>query len=260
MIKTSIVFLDSGIGGLPYLVWVKERNPELSVSYLADTGNFPYGELEENQVRQAVLSAAKLVFSRLSPEILVIVCNTASVIALDDIRKIAPCPVVGTVPALKTAAESCSSRPIGLLATQGTINSTYVDRLVESFAANRKIVKVAAGDIVRYVEENWLDDGSQGARQVMQRGLTILKEAGIESLVIGCTHFLHVLQIIEEQMNPIRVIDSMDGVGRRVLSLIDTSSIHPDGGVFHITRGGRRDNRYQRFAHRAGLEWAGVLE
>ena len=259
MTKSSIVFLDSGIGGLPYLSWIKNRCPNLSVSYLADTGNFPYGELQEAQVKEAAVGAAKLIFSRLSPDILALVCNTASVAALEDIRRIAPCPVVGTVPALKPAAQGGGGGAIGLLATQGTINSPYVDRLVEDFAAHREIVRVAAGDIVRYVEEDWLDDGGHGAEAVMRRGLAVLKEAGIESLVIGCTHFLHVLESIKEQMGRIRVIDSRDGVGRRILSFRVSGASSPVKGRFFVSQGGRNEGRYRRFAEFYGLEWAGIL-
>ena len=224
MNNPSIVFLDSGIGGLPYLAWVKERRPDLVVTYLADTMHFPYGELTENQVREAVVAVAESVFSKMNPCLLAVVCNTASVAALDDIRRIANCPVVGTVPAVKPAAQNESSAPIGLLATQGTVDSSYVDRLIEVFAPHRRIIRAAAGDIVRYVEECLLSKGDDGAKDVMEVALSKLKEAGIESLVIGCTHFLHVLRPIHEMMGDVLLIDSRDGVGRRILSLCKNCS------------------------------------
>ncbi len=259
MNNPSIVFLDSGIGGLPYLAWVKERQPDLVVTYLADTMNFPYGELTENQVKEAVVAAAESIFSNMTPCLLAVVCNTASVAALDDIRRIANCPVVGTVPAVKPAAQGESSAPIGLLATQGTVDSPYVDRLIEVFAPHRKIIRAAAGDIVRYVEECLPDEGDYGAKDVMEGALAKLKEAGIESLVIGCTHFLHVLRPIHEMMGGIRLIDSRDGVGRRILSLCKNCPPGTGSDSFCITGGKDGNDRYRRFAEIYGLEWSGVL-
>jgi glutamate racemase len=78
---------------------------------------------------------------------------------IDEIREFAPCPVVGTVPAVKSAASIDNVGAIGVLATAGTVESAYLNRLVSAFAPGRRIVKVAAGDIVRYVEERWLDEG-----------------------------------------------------------------------------------------------------
>lgn len=259
MNNPSIVFLDSGIGGLPYLAWVKKNRPDISATYLADTLNFPYGELDEKQLKRAVMAAVKLIFIHMRPSLLAVVCNTASVTALDDIRSIAPCPVVGTVPALKPAARGRSSAPIGLLATKGTIHSPYVDTLIESFASHRRIIRAAAGDIVRYVEQRWIDEGDDAARMLMEQALVELREARIESLVIGCTHFLHVLKPIREMMGDVRLIDSRDGVGRRILSLCAPCRPNRHGDFFFVTKGGPSDKQYRNFAELFGLKWQGVL-
>ena len=266
MIDSSIAFIDSGIGGLPYLDWIRSRRPDLPVTYLADTAHFPYGDMKSEDVRIAVVGAVRRLLRAGTPRLLTVACNTASVTALEEIRAITPCPVVGTVPALKPAAGLPIDGPIGVLATSGTVESPYLDRLVSAFAGGREVIRVAAGDIVRFVEERWLDEGDSGAVPVMERALDSLKASGVVSVVLGCTHFLHVLKPIEEVMGPtVPLVDSRDGVGRRILNLLGEKSFVPEGhtesapGEFLVTRCGISDERYRHFARRHGLAWSGEL-
>ena len=264
MINSSLVFLDSGIGGLPYLEWIQKHRSSLALSYVADNANFPYGESSDEKIRNAVAATAKKIFSAGTPLILIIACNTASVAALDEVRKFAPCPVVGTVPAVKSAGQLPGKGPMGVLATQGTIQSAYLENLIHSFAAGKPVVKVAAGDIVRYVEERWLEEGDEGALPIMERALLKLKSSHVDSVVIGCTHFLHVMNPIAAYLgNAVRLVDSRDGVGRRILSLIE-GKVETDGtdqgrGGFYVTKSSDKNSRYKEFAERFGLDWAGVL-
>jgi len=290
MIESSVVFIDSGIGGLPYLDWLRERRPSLPLYYLADTVHFPYGNLSAGVVRKAAVGAVRTLQGLGTPRLIVIACNTASVLALDDIREAAGCPVVGTVPALKSAF--AWRGPIGVLATAGTVQSPYLDDLVSAFAPGRKIVKVAAGDIVNYVEESWFAEEKDGALSVLEPAIERLKESRVGSVVIGCTHFLYVMGLIKMLMGAgIPIVDSLDGVGRRVLSLLDMgnsrlrskgrgssgnlgfrggSANAQDGlnsansqdayrGGFIVSREGIRDERYRRFAQVRGLVWLGEI-
>ena len=264
MIESSIAFIDSGIGGLPYLDWVKSRRPDLHFSYIADSANFPYGDLTPGAVKAAVVGAVEKMLQIGVPRLLVVACNTASVTALNEIRAISPCPVVGTVPAVKPAAGLKVDGPIGILATSGTVDSPYLDSLVSSFASDREVIRVAAGDIVRYVEERWLDEGDDGAVPVMERALNTLKDSGVGSVVLGCTHFLHLIKPISNMIGSnIPLVDSRDGVGRRILTLLDNrSEISQSGistGTFYVTDRGRSNDRYRRFAALHGLSWAGEI-
>ncbi len=269
MIETSIAFIDSGIGGLPYLDWVRKRRPDLQFSYIADSANFPYGDLSPDEVKNAVVGAVEKVLRLGSPRLLVIACNTASVTALEDIRAISPCPVVGTVPAVKPAAGLKVDGPIGILATSGTVDSPYLNSLVSAFASDREVIRVAAGDIVRFVEERWLDEGDDGAVPVMERAVNTLRDSGVGSVVLGCTHFLHLINPITKMIGGnIPLVDSRDGVGRRILALLDSGNNGSEmsnndigTGTFYVTDKDRglRNNRYQRFTELYGLNWAGEL-
>ena len=260
MINGSIAFLDSGVGGLPYLEWLRSRRPDLNVVYVADSLNFPYGERSPDEVRSAVLDTAGRLLNSGTPRIMVVACNTASVAALSELRAVAPCPVVGTVPAVKPAALLAGDGAIGVLATRGTAQSAYLDQLINAFAPGRNIVKVAAGDIVRFVEEHWLDEGESGAIPVLERALKELKASRVSSVVMGCTHFLHVLKPISEGLGPdVQIVDSRDGVGRRIFSLLNETDLQGSGsGIFMVTRN-NSEERHRRFAARYGLEWKGVF-
>ena len=264
MTDSPIVFIDSGVGGLPYLEWLRLRRPDLPVSYIADTQHFPYGERSSEEVRNAVLHTAGRLFEKTSPRLLVLACNTASVAALDALRDISGMPVVGTVPAVKPAAKLNTRGPIGVLATQGTVTSPYLDDLEASFSRERPIARVAAGDIVRYVEERMLEEEGRGVAEVLDRALEELKEKRVGSVVMGCTHFLHVMEDIASIMGDIPLVDSRDGVGRRILSLLNEDSRPaeraPDAqAYFYVTEEGETDERYKRFAENYGLDWKGRL-
>jgi len=264
MIDGTLAFLDSGIGGLPYLEWIARRRPDLPLSYIADSAHFPYGELDPAELKAVAVETARRIFRHGTPRLLTVACNTASVAALTEIRAEAPCPVVGTVPAVKPAASHSPSGAIGVIATKGTVHSPYLDRLVDAFAGDRRVIRVAAGDIVRFVEERWLDEGDTGAVPVVKPALDRLKEHGVASLVVGCTHFLHVMEPIRAIMGPgTMLVDSRDGVGRRILSLLGEDAECPPGtpaapGWFYTTEDSGND-RYNRFAALHGLEFAGVL-
>ena len=262
-VHSSIAFLDSGLGGLPYLQWVRRRCPDLRFNYFADTANFPYGERREHEVRDAAAGAARRIFARGTPKLLALACNTASLAALEEIRSFAPCPVVGTVPAVKPAAERPDGRPIGVLATRSTIDSPCLDALIASFAPDRRVIRSAAGDIVRYVEESLLGEADPGPGAIMLRALESLREAKVGSVVIGCTHFLHILDFIADHMGAgVQLVDSREGVGRRILELIreDRAPENSKRGTdaFFVTRGGKNTERCRMFARLFGLEWAGA--
>jgi len=265
MIDNSIAFLDSGIGGLPYLDWVRTNCPHLKFSYIADSAHFPYGELSAKLLRRVVLDTVERIFAVGTPRLLVIACNTASVTALDTIRRVSPCPVVGTVPAVKPAAILTGNRPIALLATRRTIDSPYLDRLISAVAPEKQVMRVRANDIVRFIEEQWLDEGVPGAMELLEPALNELRSAGVGTVVLGCTHFLYVFDLIAQGLGEdVVIVDSRVGVGRRVLSLLEEKSdSRPDflaqDNSFYVTSQEKDHLRYTRFARIHGLHWAGTL-
>lgn len=263
MTSRPVAVLDSGIGGLPYLSWLQTHLPLESLVYVADTAHFPYGEKTPDQVRQAVIGLGQALVERYSIKLLLVACNTASVLALDALRAALTVPVVGVVPAVKTAAALGTGR-LGVLATPRTVEDGYWERLVEEFAPGRAVTGYAAPDLVRLVEEG-------GDREApLARWAARLKADGVDSVVLGCTHYLHLAKDLERHLGPsVSVVDSRDGVGRRVAAVLGEKGLlaqeRSRPNCFHFSS--RSDwtpaqllaleDRYRPWAGCFGLEYAG---
>ncbi len=150
---STIAFLDSGIGGIPYFVRARELLPDFRYVYLADTAHFPYGKQEVNEVRKIVHGAVGALIERFEPEVIVVACNTASVVALDSLRERFDVAFVGVVPAIRPAAKLVGDGTIGVLATERTVNDPYVSRLIKEYAPSANVVLVPAGGLVELVEQ-----------------------------------------------------------------------------------------------------------
>jgi glutamate racemase len=132
---TAIVF-DSGVGGLSVFDCIAASLPGLGLLYVADNAYFPYGTKEESALVTRVRDLLVRLAARHRPDLIVIACNTASTVALPAVRNALSLPIVGTVPAIKPAAQISVARVIGLLGTPGTVRRQYTQALIEEFAAD----------------------------------------------------------------------------------------------------------------------------
>src|SRR4029078_11424574 len=131
-----ILFFDSGVGGLSVLAPTRELLPTAPIVYHADSAGLPYGTKSEAEIAFRVPALIDRLVERFRPRLAVIACNTASTIALDHALSALNLSVVGTVPAIKPAAEISKSRVIGVLGTEATVRQPYVDDLAARFAAD----------------------------------------------------------------------------------------------------------------------------
>ena len=260
---SPVAVLDSGIGGLPYLSWLQTNLPLETLVYAADAAGFPYGEKTPDQVRSTVLALGRALIDTYHPKLLLVACNTASVLALDALRAALPIPVVGVVPAVKTAS-GLGTGTLGVLATPRTVEDGYWERLVQEFAPGRPVKGYAAPDLVRLVEEGGDREG------LLANWAQRLKADGVDSLVLGCTHYLHLAEDLGRLMGPgVAVVDSREGVGRRVASVLkemDAQSLRrsgPDLLRFTAQAGwssshlAELEKRYASWAQQFSLEFHG---
>ena len=155
--SVDFVFLDSGTGGIPYMNFLRQKCPEASCVYVADTKNFPYGEKSAEEIVDAVISICGKIIKKFEPKVIVIACNTMSVNALEQVRAAFPSvSFVGTVPAIKLAASISKKRRIGLLATNSTVNHPYNQNLKQQFAADCTLVCRGDADLISFVEHESL--------------------------------------------------------------------------------------------------------
>jgi len=219
----DFVFLDSGTGGLPYLLHLKEKSPHSNCVYVADMKNFPYGEKDTPRIIEAACSAAELTVKRFKPAAFVIGCNTISVTALEELRRrFFPMPFVGTVPAIKCAASLTKNGKIGLLATRRTIEEPYTAELAERYAANCTLISRADPDLIDFVEHGFFTASDAEKEQVVRPALDFFLKNNADTVVLGCTHFTHLADIMQKAAGKnVSVVDSRDGVARRAIEVHD---------------------------------------
>ena len=217
--NAPILFFDSGVGGLSVLEPTRKLLPNAPIVYAADSAGFPYGKRTEAEIASRVPALLGRLVERFRPRLAVIACNTASTIALDHVRSALDLPVVGTVPAIKPAAEISKSRVIGVLGTEATVRQPYVDDLALRFAADCTIVRHGSPELVELAEaklagEETSVDAVRAAAQPMFDG-----DDRIDTVVLACTHF----PLLEEELRAafpnITYVDGGPGIARRIAYL-----------------------------------------
>src|SRR4029453_15250966 len=150
--SAPLLFFDSGVGGLSVLGPTRQLLPNAPIVYAADSAGFPYGKRTEAELATRVPALLGRLVERFRPRLAVIACHTASTIALDHARAALDIPVVGTVPAIKPAAELSKSRVIGVLGTEATVRQPYVADLPARFAADCPVTRHGSPELVELAE------------------------------------------------------------------------------------------------------------
>jgi len=223
MDNRPILFLDSGIGGIPYTRDFLKRNECESVFYLADRENFPYGPRKKEEISSILISLTEKLQKKIDPKLVVIACNTASISALSPLRQKFPqLSFVGTVPAVKPAANACKSGKTGVLGTERTIRDI---RALNLDTGNCEIFGVAAPELVEFVEKSFDSADENEKTQIVKKYINIFRGQGIDALVLGCTHFLYLLDEFRREAEPqIKIFDSLEGITNRIEFLLNENS------------------------------------
>ena len=207
---------DSGIGGLSVLREITRQLPHQDVLYFADSAHVPYGEraLEEIQVFSEVITSCLV---QQGASVVVVACNTASAAALRYLRARFDAPIVGMEPAIKPAVEQSQSRHVGVIATRVTFQGGLFARLIERFARDTTVHTQACPGLVERVEAGLIDDAE--TEGLLRQYLTPMMKAGIDSLVLGCTHYPFLRPAIESVLasgeRDVVVIDPAPAVARQ---------------------------------------------
>ncbi|MDR2517182.1 MAG: glutamate racemase [Spirochaetaceae bacterium] len=257
-----VLFLDSGIGGLPYARHFLRHNPGERVVYTADRANFPYGPKDRAVLERLLVTLVGRLTAEFDPKLAVVACNAASVTALAALRAEFPgLPWVGTVPAVKPAVAASRTRHIGVLGTQRTVDDPYIGALAARFGADCAVSRIAAPDLVNFVE-NGGDTASPGEqRRVVEPYVEEFRRRGADGIVLGCTHFLFLLDCFTAATgNGIRIYHSVEGVSRRAAALLDAKGIRadraspaPERGLLVLTGTAAPEARWETRAEAFGL-------
>jgi glutamate racemase len=209
---TAIGIFDSGVGGLTVLRALKQALPGESFLYLGDTARLPYGAKSADTIRRYLKQNVDYLLRR-GVKAIVVACNSAST-ALDDDRRVssgeAAAPIYGVIePGARAAAARTVNGKIGVLGTRATIRANGYLRALHAIDPNLEVIQQACPLLVPLVEEGWSEDPV--TRDVLQRYLRAPLEAGVDTLILGCTHYPVLRKSIAEAAGPaIRLIDSAE--------------------------------------------------
>ncbi|MGM0982403.1 MAG: glutamate racemase [Pseudomonadota bacterium] len=215
-----ILVFDSGVGGLSVVQALRRRLPEAALVYACDNAMLPYGQREDAWLVQRIRAVCEAAVASSGCSALVVACNTASTLALDVLRECLAIPVVGTVPAIKPAARMSLTRHIGLLATSATVSRPYTLRLIEDFAADCRVTRVAADVLVTEAER--LVVGESPDQATLRQALSPLwDDPELDTVVLGCTHFpLLGPWLVDAAPRQVAWVDSGDAIARRVAQVV----------------------------------------
>ena len=216
-----LLFFDSGVGGLSVLGPTRALLPNAPIVYAADSAGFPYGNRSEAEIASRVPALLGRLVERFHPRLAVIACNTASTIALDHVRSALDVPVVGTVPAIKPAAEISRSRVIGVLGTEATVRQPYVDDLAARFAPDCTIVRHGSPELVELAEAKLRgeDVSVEAVRAAAQPMFDAPDGARIDTVVLACTHFPLLEEELRAAFPAATFVDGSAGIARRIAFL-----------------------------------------
>ena len=186
---------DSGIGGLSVLKDIHKLLPHEDLIYVGDSAHAPYGDRSARYVRERSQAIADFLLDK-GVKAIVIACNTATAEAASQLRETMDVPVIGLEPAVKPAAKLSRSGVIGVLATQRTIDSERLLGLTERYAKNKKVLAQACPGLVEHVEA--CDLNSKAVNQLLRKYIAPLLEAGVDALILGCTHYPFLLPAIRK--------------------------------------------------------------
>lgn len=303
----DFAFIDSGMGGIPYMMRLLSVSGSLSAAegrvpsssgvskrpihsavYLADTAAFPYGTKSSEEVKDCALRVVGKAIKMWQPSVVVVACNTISVHALGALRAAFATPIVGTVPAIRLAAEVTQNGRIGFLATDATVAASYSKDLASRYAVGCSVCPLGAPELVRFVEERIADADEAERESAVLPYIEHFASLGCDTIILGCTHFTHLADTFERvagRLIPgVKVVDSRDGVARQALKVWGLSGVAPvmsgspsaaEGGVSRCAMtGGRHIGDYtppavyvtggesvvwQRLCARLGLIWGGSI-
>ena len=219
--NSPLLFFDSGVGGLSVLEPTRALLPNAPIVYVADNGGYPYGKRSEAEIASRVPALLGRLVERFHPRLAVIACNTASTIALDHVRSALELPVVGTVPAIKPAAERSKSRVIGVLGTEATVRQPYVDNLASEFASDCTIIRHGSPELVDLAEAKLAGDEVtvEAVRAATQPMFDAPDGQSIDVGVLACTHFPLLREELGDAYPGVEWIDGGPGIARRIAYL-----------------------------------------
>lgn len=220
---------DSGVGGLSVAREVRRALPAEQLLYVADTAYVPYGDRSDDEVRARTLAIGEWMQAQ-GAKVFVVACNTASGASLEALRERLTIPVIGLEPALKPAVRQTRNGRVGVMATRGTLRSARFQRLVDNYAEGVEVVRDPCPGLADLVEGGVL--AAPALAEKLEEYVAPLRQAGVDTVVLGCTHYVFVRDAIQDALGPqVRLLDSGEAIARRTRQILAQAGAlaPPDG-------------------------------
>jgi glutamate racemase len=245
-----IGMFDSGFGGLTVARALIDLAPHEELVYVGDTGRYPYGPRDLDEVRSFALQIARWLIEDIDVKLVVVACNTASAAALDALRAELPVPVVGVIdPGVRALSKATRNRRVGVVGTVGTIRSGAYQRAIGALPAPLELVPASCPGFVEFVERG--ETRSDQVAVLAERLLAPVRDAGVDALLLGCTHYPFLARTIADVMGrDVVLVSSADETAFEVRDILDRAE---EGGV-GVGRGGKRRSTVRVFSS-GDVEW-----
>jgi len=215
MVEKPVGVFDSGVGGLTIVNQLFRILPQEDIIYFGDTAHLPYGSKSKEAVIRFSLDIANFLKAQ-KVKIIVVACNTASSFALSSLREKIEIPVIGVIePGAQAAIDTTRNFKIGIIGTEGTIKSRAFEEALRKIDKNVKVFSRACPLFVPLVEEGWLDEPETS--QIAEKYLAPIKDEGIDTLILGCTHYPLLKELLSRIMGQeISLIDTAEATAKAV--------------------------------------------
>jgi glutamate racemase len=224
-----IAVFDSGVGGLTVLREIRALLPAEALVYLADSAWCPYGGRPLEQIRERSVRIGRYMQEQTGAKLLVVACNTASGAALEALREALSLPVVGMEPAVKPAVRLTRNGRVGVLATDGTVASERFRRLLRAHAGGVEVVARGCPGLADLVEEG--EFAGERVRAALEPHLAALRDAGVDTVVLGCTHYPYLREAIQEVLGEeVRLLDPAPAIARQTRRVLHERGLLAEGG------------------------------
>lgn len=257
MADGPILLFDSGIGGLTVLREARVLMPDRRFVYVADDAAFPYGDWEEEALRARIVNLFGALIAEHRPKLCMIPCNTASTLALADLRAAFPgMPFVGTVPAIKPAAERTRSGLVSVLATPGTVKRQYTRDLITQWASKCHVRLVGSSSLAAlaetYMRHGFVDE--EAVRAEIAPCFVERHGRRTDIVVLACTHYPFLANRMRKTAPwPVDWLDPAEAIARRAMSLLDGGGEGAPGEDIAIFTSGKVDFVTRRLMQGFGL-------
>lgn len=222
-----IGIFDSGVGGLSVLQKIHSKLPNESLVYVADSINAPYGLKNDSFILERSIKIVDFLVETHQIKLLVIACNTATAASIVKLREIYNFPIIGMEPAIKPANEATKNKKVGILATEGTINSSKFSALLDSYSGETQFFTQPCIGLVEYIEKGHTK--SHEVISLLNKNLIPLQEHNVDVVVLGCTHYIFIKKIVENFFSgEITIIETGGAVANQTQKILQDFNFDSD--------------------------------